>query len=80
VEQALSGDHLRILQAISQLALSVENAVKYQQAKFSPRRLLTGLAERRSLFITWIRNFPLARTDNNLAIIGVRYQWLQAGE
>src|SRR5882757_9990060 len=73
VEQdAFSGDHLRILQAISsKLAMSVENAVKYQQAEDSATTdYLTGLPNARSLFIHLDKEIArCARTDNNLAIM-----------
>jgi diguanylate cyclase (GGDEF)-like protein len=73
VEQdAFSADHLRILQAISsKLALSVENAVKYQQAEDSATTdYLTGLPNARSLFIHLDKEIArCARTDNNLAIM-----------
>jgi len=73
VEQdAFSADHLRILQAISsKLALSVENAVKYQQAEDSATTdYLTGLPNARSLFIHLDKEISrCARTDNNLAIM-----------
>jgi diguanylate cyclase (GGDEF)-like protein len=73
VEQdAFSGDHLRILQAISsKLALSVENAVKYQQAEDSATTdYLTGLPNARSLFIHLDKEIArCARTDSNLAIM-----------
>jgi diguanylate cyclase (GGDEF)-like protein/putative nucleotidyltransferase with HDIG domain len=73
VEQdAFSADHLRILQAISsKLALSVENAVKYQQAEDSATTdYLTGLPNARSLFLHLDREIArCARTKENLAIM-----------
>jgi diguanylate cyclase (GGDEF)-like protein/putative nucleotidyltransferase with HDIG domain len=51
--EAFTRDHLRILQAISsKLALSIENALKYQQAESSAATdHLTGLPNARSLFL-----------------------------
>jgi len=73
VEQdAFSADHLRILQAISsKLALSVENAVKYQQAEDSATTdYLTGLPNARSLFLHLDREIARCdRTKENLAIM-----------
>jgi len=73
VEQdAFSGDHLRILQAISsKLAMSVENAVKYQQAEDSATTdYLTGLPNARSLFLHLDREISrCARAKENLAIM-----------
>lgn len=50
---AFSGDHLRVLLAIgSKVALSIENALKYQQAQSSATTdYLTGLPNARSLFL-----------------------------
>src|SRR5246127_5452522 len=50
---AFTPDHLRILLAVaSQVALSVENALKYQQAESSATTdYLTGLPNARSLFV-----------------------------
>ncbi len=52
-KDALTKDHLRILMAItSKLSLSVENALKYQQANSSATTdYLTGLPNARSLFL-----------------------------
>ena len=73
VEQdAFSGDHLRILQAISsKLALSVENAVKYRQAEDSATTdYLTGLPNARSLFLHLDREIArCGRANKNLAIM-----------
>ncbi len=73
VEQdAFSGDHLRILQAISsKLALSVENAVKYQQAEDSATTdYLTGLPNARSLFLHLDKEIArCGRSKENLAIM-----------
>ena len=50
---AFTPDHLRILLAVaSKVALSVENALKYQQAESSATTdFLTGLPNARSLFV-----------------------------
>jgi len=73
VEQdAFSADHLRILQAISsKLALSVENAVKYQQAEDSATTdYLTSLPNARSLFLHLDREIArCSRVKENLAIM-----------
>lgn len=52
-KDAFSRDHLRVLQAISyKLALSIENALKYQQAeRTATTDSLTGLPNARSLFL-----------------------------
>ena len=52
-EDAFTPDHLRILLAVaSKVALSVENALKYQQAESSATTdFLTGLPNARSLFM-----------------------------
>jgi diguanylate cyclase (GGDEF)-like protein/putative nucleotidyltransferase with HDIG domain len=52
-QDAFSPDHLRILLAVaSKVALSVENALKYQQAESSATTdFLTGLPNARSLFV-----------------------------
>jgi diguanylate cyclase (GGDEF)-like protein/putative nucleotidyltransferase with HDIG domain len=71
-QDAFSSDHLRILQAISsKLALSVENAVKYQQAEDSATTdYLTGLPNARSLFLHLDREIArCARANENLAIM-----------
>ena len=73
VEQdAFSADHLRILQAISsKLAMSVENAVKYEQAENSATTdYLTGLPNARSLFLHLDREIArCGRAGQNLAIM-----------
>jgi len=73
VEQdAFSADHLRILQAISsKLALSVENAVKYEQAENSATTdYLTGLPNARSLFLHLDKEIArCSRSEENLAIM-----------
>lgn len=52
-KDAFSADHLRILLAVSsKMALSIENALKYQQAESSATTdYLTGLPNARSLFL-----------------------------
>jgi predicted signal transduction protein with EAL and GGDEF domain len=52
-QDAFTPDHLRILLAVaSKVALSVENALKYQQAESSATTdFLTGLPNARSLFV-----------------------------
>jgi diguanylate cyclase (GGDEF)-like protein/putative nucleotidyltransferase with HDIG domain len=52
-QDAFTADHLRILLAVaSKVALSVENALKYQQAESSATTdFLTGLPNARSLFV-----------------------------
>ena len=73
VEQdAFTADHLRILQAISsKVALSMENALKYQQAEDSATTdYLTGLPNARSLFLHLDREISrCARSKENLAIM-----------
>ncbi len=60
---AFSADHLRILLAVSsKIALSVENALKYQQAEDSATTdYLTGLPNARSLFIHLTRELARCR-------------------
>ena len=60
---AFSADHLRILLAISsKIALSVENALKYQQAEDSATTdYLTGLPNARSLFVHLSRELARCR-------------------
>ncbi len=60
---AFSPDHLRILLAISsKIALSVENALKYQQAEDSATTdYLTGLPNARSLFVHLSRELARCR-------------------
>jgi len=73
VEQdAFTADHLRILQAISsKVALSMENALKYQQAEDSATTdYLTGLPNARSLFLHLDREISrCARSKDDLAIM-----------
>src|SRR5713226_1007878 len=60
---AFSADHLRILLAVtSKIALSVENALKYQQAEDSATTdYLTGLPNARSLFVHLSRELARCR-------------------
>ncbi len=73
VEQdAFTADHLRVLQAISsKVALSMENALKYQQAEDSATTdYLTGLPNARSLFLHLDREISrCARSKESLAIM-----------
>jgi diguanylate cyclase (GGDEF)-like protein len=69
---AFSADHLRILLAISsKIALSVENALKYQQAEDSATTdYLTGLPNARSLFVHLSRELARCRrTGTALALM-----------
>jgi len=68
---AFSRDHLRILLAISsKIALSIENAVKFQQAQTSATTdYLTGLPNARSLFLHLDRE--LARCKRTGAAVAV---------
>jgi diguanylate cyclase (GGDEF)-like protein/putative nucleotidyltransferase with HDIG domain len=69
---AFSPDHLRILLAVSsKIALSVENALKYQQAEDSATTdYLTGLPNARSLFIHLTRELSRCRrTGTTLAVM-----------
>jgi diguanylate cyclase (GGDEF)-like protein/putative nucleotidyltransferase with HDIG domain len=69
---AFSRDNLRILLAISpKLALSIENAMKYQQAQDSAETdYLTGLPNARSLFIHLDREIMRCqRTNTGLAVL-----------
>ncbi|MBV9339478.1 MAG: diguanylate cyclase, partial [Acidobacteria bacterium] len=69
---AFSGDHLRILLAISsKVALSVENALKYQQAENSATTdYLTGLPNARSLFVHLAQELARCRrTGSSLAVM-----------
>ncbi len=78
---AFSADHLRILLAVSsKIALSVENALKYQQAEDSATTdYLTGLPNARSLFVHLSRELARCRrTGTSLARDGLRPRQLQA--
>ena len=69
---AFSGDHLRILLAISsKVALSVENALKYQQAESSATTdYLTDLPNARSLFVHLAQELARCRrTGTTLAVM-----------
>jgi diguanylate cyclase (GGDEF)-like protein/putative nucleotidyltransferase with HDIG domain len=69
---AFTADHLRILLAISsKIALSVENALKYQQAESSATTdYLTGLPNARSLFVHLARELARCRrTGTSLAVM-----------
>ena len=69
---AFSPDHLRILLAVSsKIALSVENALKYQQAEDSATTdYLTTLPNARSLFIHLTRELSRCRrTGTTLAVM-----------
>src|ERR1700728_1893184 len=65
-QDAFTADHLRILLAVaSKVALSVENAVKYQQAESSATTdFLTGLPNARSLFVHLDRELARCKRDN----------------
>jgi len=69
---AFTADHLRILLAISsKISLSVENALKYQQAESSATTdYLTGLPNARSLFVHLARELARCRrTGTALAVM-----------
>ena len=69
---AFTADHLRILLAISsKIALSVENALKYQQAENSATTdYLTGLPNARSLYVHLSRELARCRrTGTALAVM-----------
>jgi diguanylate cyclase (GGDEF)-like protein/putative nucleotidyltransferase with HDIG domain len=69
---AFSADHLRVLLAVSsKIALSVENALKYQQAEDSATTdFLTGLPNARSLFLHLSRELARCRrTSTSLAVM-----------
>jgi diguanylate cyclase (GGDEF)-like protein/putative nucleotidyltransferase with HDIG domain len=71
-KNAFSADHLRILLAVSaKIALSVENALKYQQAEDSATTdYLTGLPNARSLFLHLSRELSRCRrTSTSLAVM-----------
>jgi diguanylate cyclase (GGDEF)-like protein/putative nucleotidyltransferase with HDIG domain len=71
-KDAFSKDHLRILLALSsKVALSVENAVKYQKAESSATTdYLTGLPNARSLFVQLDGEISRAkRNQGELAVI-----------
>ena len=69
---AFTPDHLRILLAVaSKVALSVENALKYQQAESSATTdYLTGLPNARSLFVHLAQEVARCRrTKSSLAVM-----------
>ena len=69
---AFSADHLRVLLAISsKIAMSMENALKYQQAEDSATTdYLTGLPNARSLFVHLSRELARCRrTGTTLAVM-----------
>ena len=69
---AFTPDHLRILLAVgSKVALSVENALKYQQAESSATTdYLTGLPNARSLFVHLAQEVARCRrTKTSLAVM-----------
>ena len=69
---AFSADHLRVLLAVSsKIALSVENALKYQQAEDSATTdYLTGLPNARSLYVHLSRELARCRrTGTSLAVM-----------
>jgi diguanylate cyclase (GGDEF)-like protein len=69
---AFSPDHLRILLAVSsKIALSVENALRYQQAEDSATTdYLTGLPNARSLFVHLSRELARCRrTGSSIAVM-----------
>ncbi|MFZ0199718.1 MAG: HD domain-containing phosphohydrolase [Candidatus Sulfotelmatobacter sp.] len=71
-EDAFTPDHLRILLAVaSKVALSVENALKYQQAESSATTdFLTGLPNARSLFVHLAQEVARCRRmKNSLAVM-----------
>src|SRR3981081_3963044 len=64
---AFTSDHLRILMAVSsKMALSIENALKYQQAESSATTdYLTGLPNARSLFLHLAQEVARCRRMKN---------------
>jgi len=71
-KDAFSKDHLRVLLALSsKVALSVENAVKYQQAESSATTdYLTGLPNARSMFVQLDGEISRAkRNQSDLSVI-----------
>jgi len=70
-KDAFSADHLRVLLAVSsKMALSIENALKYQQAESSATTdYLTGLPNARSLFLQLDRE--LARCKRSKSTLTV---------
>src|SRR3981081_3813162 len=70
---AFTSDHLRILMAVSsKMALSIENALKYQQAESSATTdYLTGLPNARSLFLQLDRELARCKRDQSSLIVMV---------
>jgi diguanylate cyclase (GGDEF)-like protein/putative nucleotidyltransferase with HDIG domain len=65
-KDAFTSDHLRILLAVSgKMALSIENALKYEQAESSATTdYLTGLPNARSLFLQLDRELARCKREN----------------
>ncbi len=70
---AFTSDHLRIMLAVSgKMALSIENALKYQQAENSATTdYLTGLPNARSLFLQLDRELARCKRDNSTLTVMV---------
>jgi diguanylate cyclase (GGDEF)-like protein/putative nucleotidyltransferase with HDIG domain len=71
-KDAFTADHLRVLLAVSsKMALSIENALKYQQAESSATTdYLTGLPNARSLFLQLDRELARCkRTKSTLTVM-----------
>ena len=70
---AFTTDHLRILLAVSsKMALSIENALKYQQAESSATTdYLTGLPNARSLFLELDRELARCKREQSSLIVMV---------
>jgi diguanylate cyclase (GGDEF)-like protein/putative nucleotidyltransferase with HDIG domain len=70
---AFTSDNLRILLAVSgKMALSIENALKYQQAESSATTdYLTGLPNARSLFLQLDRELARCKRDNSTLTVMV---------
>ena len=71
-KDAFTADHLRILLAVSsKMALSIENALKYQQAESSATTdYLTGLPNARSLFLQLDRELARCkRTKSSITVM-----------
>ena len=77
---AFTPDHLRILLAVaSKVALSIENALKYQQAESSATTdYLTGLPNARSLFVHLAQEVARSRrTKTSLAVMVCDIDWFK---
>jgi diguanylate cyclase (GGDEF)-like protein/putative nucleotidyltransferase with HDIG domain len=72
-KDVFTSDHLRILLAVSsKMALSIENALKYQQAENSATTdYLTGLPNARSLFLQLDREVARCRRSNTSVTVMV---------